>query len=388
MDSRADDRAALRDRTQRCGDELARRGEDDRGVELLGRRPRAGPLGSERARERLGGLVTLTREREHAAALGTRDLRDDVGGGAEPVQSEPLGIPRHAERAVADQAAAEERCERGGVTLGEREAEALVGDDPFGVAAVDVVAGEASLLAEVFAAAQAVAAAAAGPAEPRHPEAPPVGCDPDDLVAGHERKLRIRSSSPSTTCRSVRHTPQAATCRSSWPGALDFELGRLETCPRSAEHHRPHAFRVRRSGGPGGGWQREPDPLPKLDPALECPPHRARRGRLLEPGVLLGGERLLDPDRDLAVPRRRGRVVVDIDGDLAELPASRTRVHEQGRRDAGGKRGGEQLVRRRRAVAAAEPERLVGGRWQRPSTSTSWRSDPGTDRALALRLME
>jgi hypothetical protein len=54
VDPGANDRAALGDRSERLGDELAGRSEDDRGVELL--RPladRAGPLGADAAGQRL-----------------------------------------------------------------------------------------------------------------------------------------------------------------------------------------------------------------------------------------------------------------------------------------------------------------------------------------------
>ena len=71
VDARAHDRAALRDRRERGGDELAGRREDDRRVELLRRRARAGPLGAERAGERLRLVVAFAREREDAAALVT-----------------------------------------------------------------------------------------------------------------------------------------------------------------------------------------------------------------------------------------------------------------------------------------------------------------------------
>src|SRR5205823_6081720 len=71
-------------------------------------------------------------------------------------------------------------------------AEALVGDRVLGVATVEVVAGEAGPVAEVLASAQAVAALAAGPAEPRDADPPAARLvDPDDLVPGDERELRV-----------------------------------------------------------------------------------------------------------------------------------------------------------------------------------------------------
>ena len=73
-----------------------------------------------------------------------------------------------AQRAVADQPGAEERRRLHVVeALRDRKAEALVRDDELRVAAVELVAGEARAVAEVLAPA-AVAALAAGPAEPGH----------------------------------------------------------------------------------------------------------------------------------------------------------------------------------------------------------------------------
>ena len=71
MDARADDRAAPGHSSQRGRHELSDRREDDRGIELLGRRPErvAGPLGAELAREPLRGLVARPRKSEDAPAL-------------------------------------------------------------------------------------------------------------------------------------------------------------------------------------------------------------------------------------------------------------------------------------------------------------------------------
>src|SRR5262245_63216146 len=70
-----------------------------------------------------------------------------------------------------------------------------------GIAAVARVAGKYRPIAQVLSAAAAIRADAAGRAEPRDPDALAYGqsCDsrphggdaPDDLVAGHDRKLRV-----------------------------------------------------------------------------------------------------------------------------------------------------------------------------------------------------
>src|SRR5713226_2429663 len=79
------------------------RREDDRRVEFLRRTlvGGAGPLGAELERQRLRRLVPRTREGEDAPALAARELRDDVRGGAEAVEAEPLRVPGEAQRAVA-----------------------------------------------------------------------------------------------------------------------------------------------------------------------------------------------------------------------------------------------------------------------------------------------
>ena len=76
---------------------------------------------------RLSLRVTLAGKGEDAAALVYRDLAEDVGGGAEAVEADPLGIAVPAQRPVADQPGAEQRRRlliR--IGLGDRETEALV----------------------------------------------------------------------------------------------------------------------------------------------------------------------------------------------------------------------------------------------------------------------
>ena len=209
---------------------------------------------------RLG--VALAGEGEDPPALVDGDLAEDVSGGAEAVEPDPLGVADQAQRPVADQPGAEQRRRlHVRVALGDREAEALVGDRQLGVAAVDVVAGEAGAVAEVLAAAAAVAALAAGPAEPG--DADPVA-DREALRALAPRPTTVPTiwwpgtsgsfgsvSSPSTMWRSVRQTPQAATEIRTWPGAR-LGVGQLDRPQRLAlplQDHRPHRLRAR--GAPG-----------------------------------------------------------------------------------------------------------------------------------------
>ena len=193
----ADHGPAARDGPQGERHERADRREDDRRVELL-RRPvlrRARPLGPERAGERRRRVVARAREGEHAPALVDGDLADDVRGGAEAVEPEPLRVAGHPQRPVADQAGAQQR--RGlavAEAVRQREAEALVGHRVLGEAAVDVAAREARPHAQVLAPAAAVPACAARPAEPR--DAEPLArrlVDADDLMPEHDGRAGSRA---------------------------------------------------------------------------------------------------------------------------------------------------------------------------------------------------
>ncbi len=104
-------RPARRERAQRQRHERADGGEDDRRVERLRRQLLGGarPLRAELPRERLRGLVAGAGEGEHLAPLPAGDLGEDVGGGAEAVQAQAGSVAAHAQRAVADQAGAQQR---------------------------------------------------------------------------------------------------------------------------------------------------------------------------------------------------------------------------------------------------------------------------------------
>jgi hypothetical protein len=113
-----------------------------------------------------------------------------VRRGAKAVQPQALAVGEP-QSAIADQPSAEQRRRREILEpVGNRKAEALVRDAPLRVAAVDVVAGEARVVAEVLAAAAAVAAGAVRPREPRDAEPPAVVRDADDLVPEGQRQLR------------------------------------------------------------------------------------------------------------------------------------------------------------------------------------------------------
>ena len=161
-----------------------------------------GPLGAEAARELLRREVARAGEREHEPALMAGDLGDDVRGGAKPVDADRVRLAGHAQAAVADQPGAHQRRRFDIAVAGvDRKAIALIGHAQLGIAAVDRVAGETRAIAKIFAAAAAIVANPAGPAEPRHPDPvaeretvdlrPLVDDDADDLVTKHQRQLRV-----------------------------------------------------------------------------------------------------------------------------------------------------------------------------------------------------
>jgi len=122
--------------------------------------------------------------------------------GPETVEAEVTGVAGGDERAVADEPRAEERRRRVGHPVGEREGVPLVGDRVLGVAAVHAVPREARPRAQVLAPRPAVAALAARPRQPWHADAAArrealgtvasLGHGADDLVAEHQRQLRVR----------------------------------------------------------------------------------------------------------------------------------------------------------------------------------------------------
>ena len=267
-----------------------------------------------------GRVVAAAGEGEHPPALVDGDLADDVRGRAEAVEAEALGVAGHAQRAVADQPGAEQRRDLlVGMVLGEREAEALVGDGQLGVAAVELVAGEAGAVAEVLAAGAAEAAGAVGPAQPRHADALALrvalavaGDAGDDLVAEHERQLRlgqlavgdvqVGATDPAGGDLAAAPAPAPALGRAA---PATRAAGRARRAPsRASAHTIPRCASVRSSTP---SFLREH--LDELT-VVDC------RFALGEPGAgerayLAGhipGAAFLDLDRDLAAPPgERGR---------------------------------------------------------------------------------
>src|SRR5262249_57206822 len=142
----------------------------------------------------LSFLVIRPREGEDPAALVPGNRGDDVRRGAEAVKAQALSVAGQPKRPVADQAGAEQGSRlEGGIALRECQGVALIDHGVLRVPAVHVVAGEACVVTEVLAPGAAVPALSVRPSEPGNPDAPALPDDcTDDLVAKHERQLRVR----------------------------------------------------------------------------------------------------------------------------------------------------------------------------------------------------
>ena len=218
MDAGAHHAAALAYRLQRQRHEIADGRVDDRGIERLGRHlvGSAGPGRAQAPRERLSGDVSGPREREHRSALPVRHLRDDMGRGAEAVKTQLLAVAGDDERAPADQTGAQQRRQRDIVAgLTERKRKSRIGDRRRRKAAVARVAGEQRMIAQVFSIrprsrgrrrrcdrAREYRLARRSPARRR--PAPIASIRPTISWPGMIGDFGL-GSSPSTTCRSVRH---------------------------------------------------------------------------------------------------------------------------------------------------------------------------------------
>ena len=256
MDAGADHGAAAVDGTQRGGHELARPGAKRIAASSgSGRRASEGPAHAapSETRELAGRRVARSREREHAPALVARDLQRRCARRRRSRRA-PAAAPSPAmrQRAVADESRAEQRRRfRIAVALGQREAEALVGDHGFGEAAVEVVAGEARLRAQVLPAGQAEPARAASPAEPRHADALP-GREPlrsrarrvhdtHDLVAGHDRPAEVGQLAVDDVQVGAAHAARAdAQPHLAGPGLGPRPFDETQRLARSVEDERSH----------------------------------------------------------------------------------------------------------------------------------------------------
>src|SRR6266404_3430276 len=114
-------------------------------------------------------MRATAREYIDITSLITRQLEHQVRRGAEAIETEAMSFLRAAETvgAVSNDAGAEQRSrvfvgERGGKWVGE----VFPDNAEFGVASVDVVAGELGMLAKILGVALAVGTSAVGGVEP------------------------------------------------------------------------------------------------------------------------------------------------------------------------------------------------------------------------------
>jgi hypothetical protein len=121
---------------------------------------------------------------------------------AEAVYAEAFSGARELQRAVADQPRTHQRSRFDiSVAIGDLEHEAGIRYGEVRIPAINLVAGEPRVVAEIFAAVATIGASAVGIAEPWYPDARPlrqafdaVAQDldaPDDLMPEHERKLGL-----------------------------------------------------------------------------------------------------------------------------------------------------------------------------------------------------
>jgi hypothetical protein len=169
MNSAADDDPAFDERFKRDRHQSAHRGEDQRSVKFGWRRFIAtpGPLRAAAKRELLCRRIARAREGVDRAPLVTSDLSDDMRGSAKPVNAYARGVAGHLQRAVADDACAQQRC-RFCVRVSRWQMQTItaIGDGLFCITAVDRVARETGVVTQILPMLQAVAAMAAGMAPP------------------------------------------------------------------------------------------------------------------------------------------------------------------------------------------------------------------------------
>lgn len=204
MDAAADHAAAFAHGAQGLRDQFAGGGEEDGGVQWLGRVRVgvAGPGGALHAGEFLCGEIAGAGEGQYSPALVAGDLGHQVRGGAEAVDADGSRFAGALQGAPADQSRAQQRCGGHGVDLAQRDAEVGACDEVAGEAAGSGVASELRCVAEVLAAAAAVVADAAGGAQPRHADALADGevvdakaeafDQADHLVPRHDRQPQVR----------------------------------------------------------------------------------------------------------------------------------------------------------------------------------------------------
>lgn len=126
-------------------------------------------LRAQRARKFLRSRVARTSKCKHFFSLLTGNLREDVRGGAESIQSDSFGVAGHGIGAIADQSGTQQR--RGAdivIARRQRKAIARIRHRIFGITAITVITDEAWGVAQVLALFLAIGAMATAAAQPRH----------------------------------------------------------------------------------------------------------------------------------------------------------------------------------------------------------------------------
>ena len=211
---------------------VADRREQDRGVQRAPAADRSAPCAEAAPSASASSRASLTpRHDVHLGAPGQRDLRGDMGTAAEPVDAQPAAggqLGAH-QRAVADDARAQQRGQLVvGVARRQPVRESSRDRGELGIAAVGVPAGVAGFAGtDSPGRAGSTCTARRYAAARRYRRDPPPrnrrtargrsGRPPRRLRARGSRRRRCTGRSPSATCRSVRHTPQACTATSSSP---------------------------------------------------------------------------------------------------------------------------------------------------------------------------
>ena len=189
-----------------------------------GARSESRPGGSDVSRELQRLMVTWVNKSKHVAALLHRDLGNDVRRRAESIDAQPRARPRHPIGTVTNQPGTQER--RGVhivVLVWKWEAKGGIGNRVFGVPAIDLIAGVARVRAEIFAIGAAIVhmpqdhpshgmpmrvpGTRVVTSRPTASTRPTISCPGTMGIVGF-------GNSPSTTWRSVRHTPHASTLTS------------------------------------------------------------------------------------------------------------------------------------------------------------------------------
>src|SRR5471030_1228564 len=151
----------------------------------------------------------------------------------------------------------------------------------------------------------------------------------------------------------------------SWPGTLIGPLLPVTTLTAARSLHECGRGRAARGSGNEARGALELDPLCELDAGFDRGANRAGRGDFLQALELLVAQIAAQTDQDLEPARRRAMVVVDVDGDVAQIPVLRAPVHHERGGDTRGECRWKELVRRWSAALSAERFRFVGGQTMR-----------------------